>query len=205
VIAASGTGPVVWLVRHAESAWNEGALVQGQASAAPGLTTAGAAQARLLAEALAGCGAGAVFSSDLPRAIETATPIAERLGVTVRTDRRLRERSFGRFEGGPSSALDPAAIGWVEGGIDLDARPEGGESVREVYARAADWVDAVRSDPPAPVLVAVAHGGFLRVARVCIAREGFGAISPIPIRNGAVWRADLGLCQVDTEPESPYR
>src|SRR5579875_1756898 len=100
------SGLVVWLVRHAEGVWNQAGLVQGQADA-PGLTPSGAAHARALAEFLAGTGAAAVVSSDLRRAVETARPIAARLGATLVTDRRLRERNLGRLEGGPASLLGP--------------------------------------------------------------------------------------------------
>jgi broad specificity phosphatase PhoE len=205
VTGSARHGPVAWLLRHAESGWNEAALVQGQAPTAPGLTAAGAAEALRLADQFAGSGAGAVLSSDLRRAVETAGPIAERLGVGLRTDPRLRERNLGAFEGGPSGAMRPAAIGWVDGAVDPDARAPGGESLREVYARASEWLEEVREDPPAPVFVAVTHGGFLRVASACIRGAGFGAMSPLAIENGAVWRADLGLRELDTAPSRPFR
>jgi 2,3-bisphosphoglycerate-dependent phosphoglycerate mutase len=195
--------PIAWLVRHAQSVWNAEALVQGQDPAAPGLTADGTAAARRLADRLAGCGAGAVLASDLRRAVETAAPIAARLGVPLRTDARLRERNLGVLEGGPSAALDPALLGWGGGGVDPGARPPGGESLRELYARALGWVEAVRRDPPAPVFVAVTHGGFLRVALACIAGEGLDAMRPTPIPNGALWRADLLRAAAEPLPAEP--
>jgi broad specificity phosphatase PhoE len=179
-------------------------LVQGQSPAAPGLTPAGSAHAERLAEQFAGCGAGAVLTSDLRRAVETAVPIAGRIDVPMHTDPRLRERRLGSFEGGPSAALEPAAMGWVGDVVDPDARPSGGESLRELYARASRWLVEVRDDPPAPVFVAVTHGGFLRVALACVRGEGFAAMRPLPVPNGTVWRADLGCREVDLAPRPPF-
>jgi 2,3-bisphosphoglycerate-dependent phosphoglycerate mutase len=64
----------------------------------PGLAPDGHAAAERLAEHLAG-GAlrrpDAVWSSPMRRALETAAPLAERLGLPVRTDERLREFDHG--------------------------------------------------------------------------------------------------------------
>src|SRR5579875_3215611 len=161
------SGLVVWLVRHAESVWNQAGLVQGQADA-PGLTPSGAAHARALAEFLAGTGAAAVVSSDLRRAVETARPIAARLGATLVTDRRLRERNLGRLEGGPASLLGPELSGdTATGQVDPDVRPAGGETLRELSARVEDWLEAVRWSPPAPSFVAVTHDGVLARCGPC--------------------------------------
>ena len=43
----------------------------------------------------------AIWSSDLPRAIETATPLATRAGVVLKTTPALRERDVGVFTGLP--------------------------------------------------------------------------------------------------------
>ncbi len=184
-------GPVLWLVRHAQSVWNEVGLVQGQRPA-PGLTTAGISQARVLAHALADSGATVVLSSDLRRAVETAKPIANRLGVVTRTDHRLRERNFGSLEGGPSSALVPSVTGYDAGAVvDLEARAPGGESLADVYARVSGWLAEVRATPPAVVFVAVTHGGLLRVARACLAGAALETMRLPPTPNGALWRVEL--------------
>ncbi len=186
------SGLVVWLVRHAESVWNQAGLVQGQADA-PGLTPSGAAHARALAEFLAGTGAAAVVSSDLRRAVETARPIAARLGATLVTDRRLRERNLGRLEGGPASLLGPELSGdTATGQVDPDVRPAGGETLRELSARVEDWLEAVRWSPPAPSFVAVTHDGVLRALRALLSGRPPEAMAAPSIPNGVVWRVELG-------------
>jgi len=160
---ASGIGRRLVLVRHGESTWNALGIVQGQASA-PGLTDRGRRQAVSLADQLQDRPVVALLSSDLTRARQTAAIIAERVGAAVVLDERVRERDFGVFEGGPSSALGQDATG-VAGNevVDADLRPADGESVRDLYDRVAWFVDSVRDGPDGDVVV-VCHGGAIRVA-----------------------------------------
>jgi 2,3-bisphosphoglycerate-dependent phosphoglycerate mutase len=193
-------GPIVWFVRHAQSIWNEARLVQGQ-SDAPGLSSLGIGQARELAARLAGTGAGSVLSSDLLRAMETAGPIAARLGVSLDADPQLRERNLGAFEGGSSAELIPAVTGYDGGGVvDPDARPPGGESLRELYARVNGCVEGFRSSPPAPVFVAVTHGGFMRVARACLEGTSVDSMRWPATPNAVVWRVDLATGELSEDP-----
>ncbi|MDX6421295.1 MAG: hypothetical protein QOG28_5915, partial [Trebonia sp.] len=135
------TAPALWLVRHGESTWNTAGLAQGHNDEAE-LTERGRRQ---VAEAAAQFGyrpVRAIYASDLRRARQTAAAFAAVLGLTVYADTRLRERSLGVLEGVPSTALGPSVTG-LDGGrvVDPDARPAGGESVREMYQRAAAFCD----------------------------------------------------------------
>ena len=191
VAVEDGPTPVAWLVRHAQSVWNASGLVQGQATA-PGLTARGRAEAAGLAERLAGSGAGLVLSSDLRRAVETARPIAQRLGVPQITDAALRERALGVAEGRPADLLGPGDSGHDgERVVDADARPAGGESLRELYERVAAWLSRLRDSPPAPVTVVVTHGGFLRVTRAWADRTPIESASWSWTPNAVAWRLDV--------------
>ncbi len=85
------------VIRHGETAWNRERRLQGQLDIP--LNETGRAQARALATALAGEPIDAVYASDLSRAMATAAPLAEVLGLQVRPDARLRERSYGTLQG----------------------------------------------------------------------------------------------------------
>jgi probable phosphoglycerate mutase len=87
----------VLLWRHGRTAWNVEHRFQGQAD--PPLDEVGRAQVAAAAPLLAAFSPVAIVASDLCRATETALPLAEQLGLPVALDRRLRERSLGRWEG----------------------------------------------------------------------------------------------------------
>jgi probable phosphoglycerate mutase len=196
-------GPVVWLARHAESVWNEVGLVQGHAEA-PGLTSDGRVQAATLAGHLIGSGVEAVVCSDLLRAVETAEIVAAALGTPLLLDPRLRERNLGVLEGGPGDALVPAVTGYDQGRcVDPDVKPAGGESVRELYERAAGCLESFAADPPASTFAVVTHGGFLRVVKAWFDRAPFESMTWPPTPNTVLWRGELGSRVLDVEPALP--
>src|SRR5439155_5717036 len=67
------------LVRHGESTWNAARRMQGQMD--PPLSERGAAQARELAERMAGHRLVGFYASDLARTWQTAAPIAAAIGL----------------------------------------------------------------------------------------------------------------------------
>jgi broad specificity phosphatase PhoE len=87
----------ILLWRHGRTAWNVQRRFQGQAD--PPLDEVGEEQSRQAAAMLARLAVDAIVSSDLRRAVQTAAPLAERLGLPVAVDSRLRERALGNWEG----------------------------------------------------------------------------------------------------------
>jgi 2,3-bisphosphoglycerate-dependent phosphoglycerate mutase len=87
----------IFALRHGQTAWNAELRIQGQLDRP--LDDTGRWQAARLAQALAGEKLAAIYSSDLQRALATAQALAQTTGAPVITDRRLRERGFGCFEG----------------------------------------------------------------------------------------------------------
>lgn len=85
------------LVRHGETVWAHENRYAG-VSDIP-LTEKGRRQADLLATWAAGAGLAAIYASPLRRAVGTAALSAERAGIDVRVDPRLRELDFGEGEG----------------------------------------------------------------------------------------------------------
>ena len=183
---APGAGRTFWLIRHGESTWNALGLAQGQADQAD-LTRRGVRQAWAVAGRLRDVPIGALYASDLRRAAATAAPLASVLGLPVVRDARLRERHLGVLEGGTSAAVGPAVSGLGADRVaDPDARPAGGESIRDLYRRAAAFADDL-ADLHLPGDVAVvAHGGTLRVLHAYLhsipaERMGWG-----PLANGCI-------------------
>src|SRR5580698_9157027 len=137
----STAGPAIWLVRHGESTWNVAGLAQGHNDVAE-LTDRGLNQASDAAWQFRDRPVRAIYASDLRRALQTAAAFAAVLELPVFADARLRERSLGVLEGVPSAAIGPSVTG-LDGGrvVDPDTHPAGGESVREMYQRAAAFCD----------------------------------------------------------------
>jgi len=196
---------VVWLVRHGESSWNARQLVQGQADA-PGLTGRGISQAQNVARLLAGEQVGAIRSSDLLRALQTAEPVAASLGLPVVTDRLLRERSFGLAEGTGLRTLSPQLSGIRYGRVvDADASPPGGESIRELYARAVRIVEALQGHPEPGDVVLITHGGMVRALLALLVGTGPEGMPWLAIENGLVVRRVVPGNAVKPPPESSRR
>ena len=193
----AGTHRVIWLVRHGESTWNAAGLAQGHCDQAR-LTRRGVRQAWDVAGRLGGRPVGALYVSDLHRALATAAPLASVLGLAMARDTRLRERCLGDLEGTAIAAVTPALSGISENRVvDPDARPPGGESLREFYRRVAGFVRdlaGVRGDLAGRgEIVVVAHGGTLRMLTACLGGVPVGQMGWEPLGNAAILRAALEL------------
>ena len=180
------------LVRHGESTWNTLGLAQGRGDLAE-LTSRGLRQAAETAARFSGHPVRALYASDLRRALQTAASFAGVLGLPVLADSRLRERSLGVLEGTATAAIDPALTGLAGGRVtDPDARPAGGESVRDLYQRAAGFAEelaaAHEDDDQAGDVVVVAHGGTLRVLEAYLTGVPAGQMAWPPLENTRVLR-----------------
>ena len=78
----AGADRVLWLVRHGETDWNASGLAQCHRDQAR-LTPRGVRQAWAVVGQLCDRPIGALFASDLHRAMETAAPLAAVLGLAV--------------------------------------------------------------------------------------------------------------------------
>ena len=85
------------MVRHGQSAGNAEGRFGGQGPTP--LSDLGRTQAEVTARHLAAEGIDAIYSSDLERAVQTAEPLAELLGLSVNATKAFRERNVGVLEG----------------------------------------------------------------------------------------------------------
>lgn len=185
-----GNAPALWLVRHGESTWNIAGLAQGHNDQAE-LTSRGLRQAAEAAERFRGRAVRAIYSSDLRRARQTATEFGRVLRLPVFADARLRERSLGVLEGTASAAIGPSVTGLDAGRVtDQDARPYGGESLRDLYTRAAAFCDALAALVAGGTgdVVIVAHGGTVRVVEAYLQGIPVDQLSWGPVENARVVR-----------------
>lgn len=180
------------VIRHGETAWNRERRLQGQIDIP--LNDTGRAQARALAEALTGEPIDAVYSSDLGRAFETATPLAQALGLTVRSEPRLRERCYGELEAMTYAEVAekrPEDFARWQARVP-DYAPPGGESLREFHERAVEVALSLSRRHPGERIALVAHGGVLD----CLYREATGMTLEAP-RSHELLNASVNRLRCD--------
>lgn len=119
-----------------------------------------------MAPVLASADPALVVTSDLARALDTATPLAAAAGLTPVLDQRLRELDLGAWQGLTSEEarqLFPDEHAAWRRGEDV---PRGkGETYAEAGRRAAaSLAEHVAEVPAGGTLIAVTHGGTARAA-----------------------------------------
>ena len=178
------------LVRHGQSEWNAAGRMQGQTPGIPltelGHQQAAAAAAELAALTRAGAGPGALVSSDLLRAVQTAEHCAAATGLPLTTTAELREQGYGVLEGRPSRELWDV-VDWT----DVHWSAEGGESLAQLHTRVSAYLSELRADPPAEVVALVTHGDTIRAVQAVVAGLGPDAMPAVTPHNGTVTRLVL--------------
>ena len=169
-------------VRHGETAWNVEARLQGQLDVP--LNERGHEQARRTAHWLAEDAPEVVVSSDLARAQATAQADVEFQRDAVEAGDRLRERSFGRFQGMTHMEV---AERWPEQSQrwksrDPEFAPGDGESLNVFYARCVEATLRIAERHAGKTVVLVAHGGVMD----CLYR----AATRAPLDAPRTWQLD---------------
>ena len=149
----------IYIIRHGETDWNKVKRFQGQADIP--LNEEGRSQAgelaRLLADVLP---FDRIVSSDLGRAIETATIMSRGFDTPILSDAGFREMDFGLWEGldveGIKERWPDELQEWFNTGR-LDV--EGGETQEQLYERVwgrfQHWADKADYEK----MAIVCHGG----------------------------------------------
>jgi probable phosphoglycerate mutase len=150
---------IVW--RHGNTDWNAANRVQGQLDVP--LNELGRQQAAAAAKLLAALRPDALFASDLQRAARTAQALAALTGLPTRTDRRLRERYYGRWQGLTMTEVQqrfPAEhAAWRSGGQDPGCEVE---SLDDLGKRVAAALQEAADTVPGGTIVVATHGGGAR-------------------------------------------
>lgn len=153
---------LILLIRHADNDM----LGRAVAGRLPGvhLNATGREQARLLAERLAALPVKRLCSSPLERALETAEPLAQRLGLDVHIHPRLIEMDPGEWTGMEFSKLRELPEWQSFLSARGRVRMPGGERLTEVQARMVEEIETLRREYPDQMLALFSHGDPIRSA-----------------------------------------
>jgi alpha-ribazole phosphatase len=149
------------LVRHAEPDETVRGRCYGRIDC--GLSPHGVAQAERLGSHLSAHGIGAVYTSPLRRALATATPIADGLGLDPVVVDDLGEIHCGEFEGLTWAEIEerePGFFFWSA--VPAGFRFPGGESYAELADRSSRALAGIRARHPGETVAVVTHAGVLR-------------------------------------------
>ena len=155
---------MIHLARHGQTAYNAEGRFQGHLPVP--LDDTGRAQARELAETVAGVDVTTLVCSPLARARETADIVAERIGLTPEEDARFAETDTGDWTGrsfAEIEAEDPEGFRRFQIS-DPTFRYPGGESFAEQSERVQDGLRDLRARPEALPALVVCHRGVIRLA-----------------------------------------
>jgi alpha-ribazole phosphatase/probable phosphoglycerate mutase len=174
----------IFLARHGESDWNVEKRFQGHRDRP--LTERGREQAHALADLVGAEKIGAVYTSPLSRARETAEIVAARVGLKVVALPELREVDTGSWSGLSRADVEarfPEGFAhWRSGGSAW----ENGESYDEMAERVIGALRKIAEDHPDGRVLVVSHGGPIRAIHA--AAEGL-AIQDYR-RHGRLTRLD---------------
>lgn len=133
----------IYVVRHGETEWNRLGKTQGSRDNA--LSEVGRSQALQLAKRLSGEDIRTIYSSDMKRAMETASCIGQYIGTAPIPIPALREVSFGCWEGKTIREIEadyPGALkNWR---TEYTFCPTGGESVQGFAGRVSGFLPELK-------------------------------------------------------------
>jgi len=150
-------------IRHGETEWNSAGRFQGHLNSE--LNAEGRAQAQALGERMAAERFDLLLSSDLGRALQTASAIAMRTGHEILVDARLRERRMGIFQGlTPAEVQERYPQEYTRfKSHDPDYVIPEGESVRQLFERCIACFADLAERHAGLTLATITHGGVLAV------------------------------------------
>jgi probable phosphoglycerate mutase len=191
----------VVIIRHGQSQGNAEGRFGGHTDTP--LSPRGRRQAEATAKALATERFSAIYSSDLPRAIETASPLAQLTGVKLITTDALRERSVGVMEG---LTFEEAAEQHPEQYQALLRRDfehvlVGGESYRQTLDRSSRQLDEAIELHKGGRIALFAHTGTICILILHL----MGALDAPDLKPVWIATANCGIARFDLRDDGFVR
>jgi probable phosphoglycerate mutase len=191
----------IFFVRHGQSQGNAEGRFGGHTEtplSVRGLRQAGAAARTLASEKIT-----AIYSSDLPRAVQTAEPLAHLTGLEVKRTTAFRERSIGVMEG---LTFAEAAEQHPEQYAALIRRDFehvilGGESYRQTLDRASEKLDHVIEQHRGGRICIFSHTGTICILILHL----MGALDAPELRPVWIKTTNCGITRIELRTDGFVR
>ena len=149
-----------FIVRHGETDWNKQRRVLGW-SKTP-LNQKGISQAHRLAHLLSPLKIDALYTSPLPRTLQTAEILGASLGTQPISEHSFTEANIGGWEGLFWKDLADDKVRKDYYNRPTTARPPNGETFSEVQARAVSGIEKLLKKDPHGSFMIVTHADLVR-------------------------------------------
>jgi probable phosphoglycerate mutase len=153
----------IFLARHGQTGHSRDNMLSGAIDVP--LTPDGERMAQALAEAYSHLPFKAVYSSPKIRAVKTAQPLADKLGLAVQTDPGLVEIAYGEWEDqAEEEVLKHSPERFKAWGDHPEVvGPPGGETGYQIAARATAAIERIRTAHPDGQVMVVSHKATTRI------------------------------------------
>jgi len=153
----------IYLARHGETIWNAEMRVQGRRDSS--LTARGHLQSLALLKQIRGRSLSAIYTSTLPRSIQTAQPLSQHFNLPIRKRSELDELAFGILEGKQLFCLDEREREeWERFRANrFTYRIPGGENYTDVSQRLRTFGEAILQKHRGEEILIVGHRGVNRM------------------------------------------
>jgi broad specificity phosphatase PhoE len=153
----------IYLLRHGETTYSQRGAYCGALDAE--LTSEGKQMAQFFADAYRSMPWAGVYASPMKRAIATAQPLCDALGLTMQIRDGLREISYGAWE---DQALDYVRQHYEQDYLRWQTDPAwnpptGGETAIQIAARALPVITEIESGYKAGNVLVVSHKATIRI------------------------------------------
>lgn len=177
----------ILVIRHGQSVSNIKGVFTGNLDLA--LTEQGLQQAQVTAEyILNNFPVDAVYSSDLCRAVDTGKAVADKLGLPVQTDRRLREIWAGNWEGRSFNELIEHFPSYIVWRTDIGSCvTDGGESVAQLSKRVLEAFMDIAKANDGKIVVIATHATPIRALQCHCEGKSLAQMKDVPwVTNASV-------------------
>lgn len=153
----------IYLLRHGETDWNKNSIFQGHTDIE--LNENGISNAKKVADNLAEINIDQIYSSDLKRAVKTASFTAADKKLFVNKDQRIREISFGVWEGLKYKEIkdkySQKLSQWQKNPEEI--APAKGENMLDFKLRVDNFFKEILNNHQGEKILVVTHGGVIKL------------------------------------------